>query len=611
MKHLRIVAAALCALLLLTLAACRTKVNPTHPTDSTGSEEPAAPPTDEELFLEALDAYGTYFNHSDVFDAKFPTIGDFRGTTESTLTLSELSVFGESMGDLANASKPFLQMAGTFTGDLISYAYTLSPFGETLHAIGYLSESGFIAEYPDLIGQKPIRLTAEDASDLTNGVTDPRSAFEKLLESLEEPGALTVTEDGETRIYTLELDEKALKRLFKDMGLEDAAEIDEGDSMSFRLTAVNGLPTDLRISLYDEENAPAVQEFILTTSAEGNITSYGFTLLSEGETLLTLDGKTTTAEGSVTVEASLKLHTPETEEEPAEGGFALQGDLQFDLNVKLLQQSDGSINLDGTIELRLNMEGGAAFIVPINITGTCTGKGNKLDAYSVEISTSGAGMFSIAMRYESTFTEGTPSVTLPSGAVDAEDVDSEAFTAALQEAYPLTMQAIAGMASGLPGGMGFDSKSYLSEDAEVSATVYADDTIEITAYTAFTDSGESLTFYYNNKTFGPYIYTENADCSVTAYGMQFALDPDAEDYGCDKILFYNSEDGLTGVDLEFYPDGVLVYFCLPFETTDGKTQVFLPDGTALPFDVILPEDDTSPLRIGSLTLLPYEIMDLV
>lgn len=610
MKHLRILAAALCALMLLTLAACQTKPGSTDSTDSTGSEEPAAPPTDEEMFLDALQAYRSYFDHADVFDAKFPTLGEFRGTTASTLTLSELSFFGESLGDFVNANEPLLQAAGTYTGDLISYAYTLSPFGETLHAIGYLSETGFIAEYPDLADQKPIRLTAEEAGGLADGVTDPYDALEKLLESLE-TDALTVTEDGETRVYTLVLDEEALSRLFKEMGLEDGSDIDQGDSMSLQLTAVDGLPTDLRISLYDEENAPAFLDCILTTSAEGDKTSYGFTLLSEGETLLTLDGKTTTAEGSVTVEASLTLHTPETDEEPVEGEFALQGDVQFNLNLKLLQQTDGSIRLDGTVELRLNMADGAAFIVPINITGSCTGKDHKLDAYSVEISTSGAGLFSVAMRFENRFTEGTPTLTLPSDAVDAEDVDSEAFTAALQEAYPLTMQAIAEMASGLPGGTGFDSNSYLSEDAEVSATVYGDDTIEITAYAAFTDSGKSLTFYYNDKTFGPYAYTENADGSVTAYGMQLELDPDAADYGCDKVLFYYAEDGLTGFDLEFYPDGVLVYFCLPFETTDGKTQIYLPDGTALPFDVILPEDDTSPLRIGSLTLLPYESMDLI
>lgn len=594
----RILAAFLCICLTLTFSACNRSPAPDESTSTTGDEEPSTPPTNADLLFDALDAYDTYLsNISDIFGASLPAVSD-HGISEGTLTLSDFSLFGESQADLIDANKPFMQMTTVLAGEKASAMLSMEPFGEQIRFASYASQTEAIIEYPDLHGIKPMRLFQADSKNETTF----SDSLKALLDSLPEnnPSSyFNVTEEGNTRVFSAQTTYTQLKEagIEIDAGIFEQAKYND---IFFQLTEIDGLPTELRL----RENAMGATavEFILTTSYEGNDTKIGASLLQDGESLFSLDCKITALEGAVTVDATLLIH--QNEDDP-------QTDIQMnfnqlDFNLKLLLETDGAVKLSGTIEARANMEGGAAFILPFTVDGRFSAEGETRKT-SFEISTSGAGIFSFALRYESSFTPSEVTVTMPSDAVDMDDMDEDALSEALWEAYPLTMQALSGYGDGSQIGM-----SYQSEDMTVSATVYEDDTIRVVAYASCEDDGERMAFSYGGKSIGAYDYTKNADGSLTAYGMQLELLPDAADYGCEKIFYYTSEDENIWMDIEIYENGeVFIDFCLPFEMTDTGAQILLPDGSALPFEVSLAYSDMGSMMLGSLLLFPYDSIDAI
>lgn len=593
-KYIRIFAALLCVCLLATLTACNKKTDPSA--DSSGDEASETPKTNTEKFIDALDAYETYFNDiSDAFGTKLPAVSD-HGTAEFQMSVPVFSVFGEAQTDLFDPEKPVMQASIVRAGDFASSVISTMLYGEQMRIETYESATEGYLVFPDLPDQAPIRLTAEEAeSSIANG----EDAFKKLLDSLgdasEGDSYLMVTEDGDNCTYALRLTAKQVSELLTDMGITLPADEEGTDPTSssenymlLDLTTVNGLPTELHIDFYNEGETEAAQVFTLKTSVAGSNTTIDAVLSSYGETVLTANATITSTQGSIAVNATLDM-----------------GDTKLTANVKLLAETEASIVLDGTAELRMTMEGDAAFTLPLKVTGKINPDGDGREM-ALEVSSS-SGMFELTLRFEMSYIPGETSVTMPEGAVDADQVDTDALMEALQEAYPQTLGGLLG-----DGNWGYsDYRSYVSEDETVFVDVYEDNTIYLYTYALeYVDDGKSLTFSYNGKSLGSYAYTAIDDQAVECCGMPMYV-TEYEDGG--RNLYFESEnDEFLWFEIELFLEGSAeINFLLPYETVDGVSKILLPDGTALPFDVILPEDETSPLQIGSLTLPRYVDSDPV
>lgn len=592
--YFRILTVLLCVFLLVSLAACGATDDPSSgPADSSGDMTPETPKTNADKLLDAFGAYDTYFHDiSDTFGTKLPAVSD-HGTMDFWMTIPEFSVFGENRADVFDPEQPVMQATAVLAGDFASLALSTLLYGEQMRIEIYESATEGIMVFPDLADQAPIRVAAEDAE---NGITSAEDAFRKQLDALEDASEndvayLAVAEDGDTCTYTLRLTEKQVEELMTDLGLDPSTLIDdtkpttEENHMLLELTTEKGVPTELHITLNNEGETEAAVNFLLKTSVTGSNTKISAELSAKGEMVATVNAAITSAQGVITVNAALEMN-----------------EIKLTANVKLLSESENSITLDGTAEARFTTEGDAAINLPLNVTGKIRAEGGARET-ELDLRSSSTSMFDITLHIESRFTPGETSVTMPNGAVDADQVDYNTLLEALMEAYPLTF-----------GGYNsyVDGWSYLSEDMYVIATVYEDDILELSAWVYCIDDGKTLTFSYDGETMWSYAYTKNADGSINCHGIDLLSEPEAEEYGCEKILYCESEGYDIWLEIDFYEDGIAeLYLCLPFETIDGVTKILLPDGTALPFDVVLPESETSTMKIGSLTLLPYESLDIV
>ena len=597
--YFRFLTALLCLLLLVTLVACDDKDDPSaDPADDSGDGTSVVAKNHTEKFLDALRAYDTYFNDiSDAFGTKLPAASD-RGTAEFRMTIPTFSVFGEERTDVFDPDKPILQATILQNGDLASLALSALLYGEQMRIEVYESATEGYLVFPDLKGQAPIRLTAEEAED---SVTDAEAAFRKQLDALgdaDETAAsyLVVKEDGDTCTYTLRLTEKQVGELVTDLGInfEGSASSSEQNYMLYDLTTVGGLPTELRVRLYNEGETKAGSEFLLKTSVSGSNTKINAEVSSYGETLLTFNAAVTAIQGSIILNVTLEM-----------------GEIKLTSSIKLLSESESSILLNGNAEMQIATEGSAAVSLPMDVTGKISAAGGARDM-ELDLRSSSTGIFDFTLRCESHFTPGEPSITLPKDAVDADQVDAEALTEALLEAYPNIMDALLNDDSDenpKQDGDEYEYQDYMSEDTDVYVAIYEDDTIYINTYMAeYVDDGESMTFYYNGKSLGTYAYKMLIEDVLESCGMMMRV-TEYEDGG--RNFYYTNEEDEVWIEIELF-DGLAAFdLCLPFETVDGVTKILLPDGTALPFDVLLPEDDTSAMQLGSMLLLPYESMGVL
>ena len=593
-KYVRIFATLLCVFLLATLTACNKTTDP-----SASSSEGAAsetPKTNAEKFIEALDAYETYFNDiSDAFGTKLPAVSD-HGTTDLKLSIPVFSIFGESQTDVFDSGQPILQATIVQAGDLAHMALTAAMYGEQLRMEIYGSATEGILVFPDLQGQAPIRLTAGEATEeAASSATDIADAYKKLLDSLEDD-SLKITEDGDTCSYVLRLTPKQLKEFLTDIGLDEPLQdsmdaLTDEDYMQYDLTTVNGLPTELRVRLYNEGGTKVASEIDLKTSVTGSNTTIDMAISAGGETLLSANAAITVTQGSIALNATLDM-----------------GETRLTANVRLLSESESSIAIDGTAEMRMNMEEGAAFTLPLTVKGKIIADGDTRGT-ELEVNSSSTGIFDLTLRFEARFKPEETIVIMPEGAVDAEQVDSDALMEALTEAYPEMMGGLLGGDDDFDWG-DIGGTGYMSEDENVFVSVYEDDTIYLFALAVeCVDNGKSLTLSYNGKSLGSYDYTVLEDDIVEICGMQMYVEELGD--GWKEFYFEDEANEFIWVALQFVEDDVVIDLCLPFETVDGVTKILLPDGTALPFDVILPEDEISPLQIGSLTLPRYVDSDPV
>lgn len=584
-KYLRVfaflLAALLCVVLPLTLAACGESEEPTSAnSDDTTSETPETPKTDAEKFIDAMNAYETYFSDiSDAFGTKLPAASD-RGTTDLKLTIPVFSIFGESQTDVLDPDQPVLNATIVQAGDLASLALTTVLYGEQLRVEVYESATEGILVFPDLPDQAPIRLTAEEAA---GSLTDIADVGQKLLDSLDDDYSLTVKEDGDTCNYVLRLTAEQVVELVSSIVPSVKDILTDEDYMLYELTTVNGLPTELRTSLYIEGGTKVASEIGLKTSVTGSNTTIDMTASAGGETLLTANAVITATQGSIALNATLDM-----------------GETKLTANVKLLSESESAVTLDGTAEVRMAMDEGANLTLPLTVKGKIKADGDARET-ELEVNSSSTGMFDLTLRFEARFTPGETSVTMPEGAVDAEQVDSDALMEALTEAYPGIM--------GLFGDDNYDYQIYMSEDMTVEAAV-EDGTIYLYALALeCVDDGKSLTFSYNGKSLGSYAYKAIDEDAVECHGMTMYVTDD-EDGG--RSLYFEGEGfDFIWMGIELFEGEAAISFCMPYETADGVTKILLPDGTALPFDVILPEDETSSMQIGSLTLPRYVDSDPV
>lgn len=592
-KYLRVfaflLAALLCVVLPLTLAACGESEEPTSAnSDDTTSETPETPKTDAEKFIDAMNAYETYFSDiSDAFGTKLPAASD-RGTTDLKLTIPVFSIFGESQTDVLDPDQPVLNATIVQAGDLASLALTTAMYGEQLRMEVYESATEGILVFPDLPDQAPIRLTAgETAEKPASSITDLADAYKKLLDTLGDD-SLTIKEEGDTCTYVLRLTAKQVKEYLGDIGfgelLQDSIDaLTDEDYMQYDLTTVNGLPTELRVRLYNEGGTKVASEIGLKTSVTGSNTTIDMTISADGEKLLSANAVITAIQGSIALNATLDM-----------------GETKLTANVKLLSESESAVTLDGTAEVRMAMDEGASLTLPLTVKGKIKADGDARET-ELEVSSSSTGMFDLTLRVEARFTPGETSVTMPEGAVDADQVDSDALMEALTEAYPGIM--------GLFGDDNYDYQIYMSEDMTVEAAV-EDGTIYLYALALeCVDDGKSLTFSYNGKSLGSYAYKAIDEDAVECHGMTMYVTDD-EDGG--RSLYFEGEGfDFIWMGIELFEGEAAISFCMPYETADGVTKILLPDGTALPFDVILPEDETSSMQIGSLTLPRYVESDPV
>lgn len=599
-KYPRILAFLLCVFLLVTLTACKETTDPSADpsADSTGDETPETPKTDTEKFLDALNAYETYFNNiSDDFGTKLPSVSD-HGTTELQMTVPVFSVLGEDQMNAFDPEKPFMQATILQAGDLASAVITTMMYGEQIRIETYESATDGYLAFPDLPAQAPIHLpgNAEET------VTDSEGAFKKLLDSLEDADTegvtapasyLTVAEDEDTCTYSLRLTTKQVVDLLEDMGFDtssiadDPDSITDGDCMLLDLTTVSGLPTELHITFYDEGETEATAEIILKTSVTGSNTKIDATITSGGETFLTANTIITATQGAIVVNTTTDM-----------------SGIKISANVKLFSETESSIMLNGTAEVRYAVDGGAAFTLPLTVIGKLSADGDARRT-ELEISSSSSGMFDLTMRLEANFTPGETSVTMPEGAVEYEDVDLDALLEALAEAYPQAMGGLIGDQTD------YNYRYYVSEDNTVVAMVYDTGFICLDMYALeYVDDGKSLTFFnYSGKKLGSYAYTVISDNVLEIHGMQLYV-TNYDDGG--KNLYFENEDGdFIWMEIELMDGEAAINFLVPFETVDGVTKLILPDGTPLPFDMVIPEDETSPMKIGSMTFLPYVDTDIV
>ncbi len=613
------------------LSSCQEAGGTSSDNASAVSPEPSAPPTATEQLETALASYGNYMEAVASSFGSGLTALSGNGTTEQVISLDTLSINGSSM---LNDEPLKLQSKTILQDSLAKCDLQLLCAGDTIPAILYMSEDKNYLDLPGLL-EKPLQIsTGETGSTGTALIlTDAQilDAVQKLIESLESAfqdiydleKELTITETEQGNVFSMKLTEEQLNaitekliellqenELAEQLGLSDLFDQsditfpgisgDESDEskndgenyMTVDLTVENDLPTSLRMVVY--EDGALSGEFALTTTASGNDTIIGMSLIVDKETILSFDCTLTTTEGAMTIDAELSVESS-----------------IITINLDVVKESEEKITYNGTISIRVDL-GGLAVTIPFTVAGSTVSNGKTYETGCV-LSASLSGMMDISVSYSSVFTPGeTEEIVLPTDCIDSEDLDPETLQEKLQELYPDAAQFLSSIFSLFGGSIGDVDygTTYTLEDEDIMATIYDDGTITIIAGLDYQMKNNTLLLSYMGKEICslPYSYNEQTE-NYVFFGENFSALPEEEAflYGCELALSYFDENDGTEVEFDFIDDSSLYVYAYLYLTESGDVlRVLLPDGSTLPLDLSFNEDG-SILSIGGLDLPIFEM----